>query len=881
MVNNILPKEVCACCARYINIGQAIIECCICNKVIHTNCFRQSDLCIENSLYRCRTCIKSIENRYNPFKHLSVDDDANNFYDEDPNSLLDSIQVASNILAQCESYSTQKVTSIYQSLKGSVFSSYFLNIDGNNTNFDSLVVELSMFQFQFSAIGVAETNTEPELGQLFQLSNYCSFYQDTAPGKAKGTGVALYLLNSFNATVMKHVSHTTLNLETIFVTISNTDRPITVGVVYRPPSANDDESIAELRCILALLPKNPTYIMGDFNINLFAEDKKFREFEDLILTEAFLPLISTYTHHRPNCSKTCIDNILTNNAEDVLHSGTIENKLSHHLPIFQFSSINTPKSQPEKIKQYYDYSNSNLEKFTETLSYTLLSYNPQDFSQFLSVYQSSLDSTCKLATPKFSKRNHNNNPWITTSIVESVKTKELLYGDWKDTCTVEDPEGDRELHDKYSAYRYTLKHIIKYARNKFYGKKLEEHKGNSKKTWRIINQLRGKTKRSMKPQFIIDNKRIIERRVIANAFNSYFTNIAFNMNNTIGELGLPIIDIISFKNFMPQSNPNSIFLNECTAAEIEEIIEKYENGKASDIPVTVIKRSSRIISPHLEMHYNNLMKAGIFPDELKTAKVTPIYKKGNEEHLENYRPVSILPIFGKIFEKLIYSRLYSFFASQGILNDRQFGFREGHSTTHALNYSVELVRKALKKKQHVLAIFIDLSKAFDTLDHKTLLEKLDSYGIRGNTHRLLTSYLTDRFQYTSALGEKSSLLPIIYGVPQGSCLGPLLFLIYINDICNSSNLGEFVLFADDTNIFITVPNIDEAYNNANAILQHVHAYMNVNKLHINLGKCCYMHFNPFKRDTNTKKHAKHILNIQETVLDKVQETRFLGVIIDD
>ena len=140
---------------------------------------------------------------------------------------------------------------------------------------------------------------------------------------------------------------------------------------------------------------------------------------------------------------------------------------------------------------------------------------------------------------------------------------------------------------------------------------------------------------------------------------------------------------------MPNSSPNSFFMTDCTHLEIEEIIAELQNGKASDIPVSVIKRSSKCISNSLARHYNDLMEIGVFPDCLKTAKVIPIYKKGNQELLENYRPVSILPIFGKIFEKVMFTRLYKFFTSNGILNDKQFGFREGHSTSHALNFSIE------------------------------------------------------------------------------------------------------------------------------------------------------------------------------------------------
>ena len=149
------------------------------------------------------------------------------------------------------------------------------------------------------------------------------------------------------------------------------------------------------------------------------------------------------------------------------------------------------------------------------------------------------------------------------------------------------------------------------------------------------------------------------------------------------------------------------------------------------------------------------MQAGVFPSVFKTGKVSPIYKKDNKALIENYRPVSILPIFGKIFERIIYNRLYNFLTSKGVLQDEQFGFRKGHSTSAALNYSVRQIEEALNKKKHVLGIFIDLSKAFDTIDHQILLQKLENYGIRGNALNLLSSYLSNRCQYTTLFGENS------------------------------------------------------------------------------------------------------------------------------
>ena len=254
------------------------------------------------------------------------------------------------------------------------------------------------------------------------------------------------------------------------------------------------------------------------------------------------------------------------------------------------------------------------------------------------------------------------------------------------------------------------------------------------------------------------------------------------------------------------------------------------------IPTTIIKKCIVQIAKPLSAIINCSFNSGYFPDQLKIAKICPILKNGDGNIITNYRPISVLPSFSKVFEKIVHNRLSSYLKSNEILKHNQFGFRQNHSTYMAIQDMYNRISESIDNHNCCIGIFLDLAKAFDTVNHKILLKNLGHYGIRGLALQWFVDYLSNRKQYVCYNDASSSLKDITCGVPQGSILGPLLFIIYMNDIMHCSSLLHFILFADDTNLFYSCKSLSDLITITNHELIKVSQWFRANKLSLNVKK---------------------------------------------
>jgi len=420
------------------------------------------------------------------------------------------------------------------------------------------------------------------------------------------------------------------------------------------------------------------------------------------------------------------------------------------------------------------------------------------------------------------------------------------------------------------------------------GERILKSNNKSKTIWDIINELLGKQQTTHDIQKLtIDGNNLTNQQSIEDAFNKYFSSIVDKTNTH--STGIKNHGKLSADNYLVQQVGDSLsplVFKPTSTREIISIIKSLSTKNSfgyEEISTKILKISTNFICSPLTYIFNKSVYTGIFPERLKYSIVKPFHKKGTKTDPTNYRPISMLTAFSKVLEKVLYNRLLDYLNSNNLLNSQQFRFRKRLSTDDAIFKLTQEILNALNNKVMMGSIFFDLAKAFDSVNHSLLINKLPYYGIMGKAKLLIESYLANRFQRfqldSTILKVKttSAWSKVNQGVPQGSVLGPLLFLLYINDLPNAVSLNATpILFTDDTSIIITGQNVLRFQEELNATFGNISKWFQANSLSLNISKTHFTQF--FSKNTNY--YDTHV-SYENNCISKVNETKFLGININN
>ena len=416
---------------------------------------------------------------------------------------------------------------------------------------------------------------------------------------------------------------------------------------------------------------------------------------------------------------------------------------------------------------------------------------------------------------------------------------------------------------------------MKQSKQNYYNEYFLINSNNIKNTWKGIKSIIAMNdKNNEVPKIIKSNESYLTDPLdIANTFNDFFSSVASKIQSKIS------FSYKSFSDFLPAHISNSFFISPCTKEEISDIITGFKTGKSSgpnSIPIKILKLAKDKISENLSSIFNLSFSTGSFPDVLKVAKIIPIHKKDSKLDCTNYRPISLLSNLDKIIEKLMHTRLLKFLENEKVLYEKQFGFRRNFSTAHAIISLVDNIEKAIDNGKVACGVFIDLQKAFDTVDHNILLQKLHHYGIRGIANEWFKSYLSERKQFVSINGFNSDFKIVNCGVPQGSVLGSLLFLLYINDFHNAIKFSAPFHFADDTGLLNIQNSVKDINKTLNKDLKQLSFWLSANKIALNVAKTEVILF----KTNNRRIDSPLNLKLCRKRLHTSESVKYLGIFID-
>lgn len=664
----------------------------------------------------------------------------------------------------------------------------------------------------------------------------------------------------------------------LIATIKN---KIAIVAIYRSPSfSNIDTFLKSLDDVLTNYSSfDNIIVIGDINIaiNIDKIDLQGERYLNLAASHGLLPAHTLTT--RPD-SKTCIDHILLKTKSTCSTIVPIAT-LTDHYPVLLHMKFK--KTQQFAITTIKKIDEDGLKEEISKIDFTVV-YESQDpnisLMYITHCLQAAINNNTKVIT--LSRRKKIIKPWITQGLLRCMRNRDKLHKKLKlspDNAT---------LKLTYTRYRNHCNTILKKVKRTYEKNLVKSVQNDNKKLWKVIKDVTNTNKNTSCSTELLsladDPKHSL------NKVNSHFVDVGRSLADKIRQNKSNILDTNVDTNSDVPHQLNSFVLEDTDEFEVDHLIINLKTDSSTGydgISSKFLKIHKNILVTPLTFVFNSCLQNGIFPKSLKKSEVCPIYKGGDRDCITNYRPISILPALSKILERIINVRLTRYLESKNLLSPNQYGFRNGKSTEQAVNKLTSYISDKLDGKTKCLTIFLDLAKAFDTISVSVLLAKLERLGIRGTQLKLFESYLTDRYQCVRVGNVTSTDLPVTHGVPQGSILGPTLFLVYINDLTNLKlTKGEIVSFADDTALLFSAVNWRDVFDAAQSGFNTVRKWLNDNVLTLNIDKTKYICFS-IRPDLDID-HTYAIIphectphgNCSCSKIERVESTKYLGVTID-
>lgn len=684
-------------------------------------------------------------------------------------------------------------------------------------------------------------------------------------------GVAIFCESNFSNLCKRYCTRiycSEIDIELVAIAVN---KHTCIACVYRSPSGKLENFFLKMSLFLTQinLKFERIVIVGDFNIDASAcernEQNNYKYLLDLCHSFNLVNLIKEHTRidrRKGFHSKKTIDHFFTNIKGATAR--VFEPNISDHtaqIAKLDFTSL------PDSIKDQTDfrrrvYTEQNMRNFCYLFRkdcYSLLGHFTDIdcwYNEFIELVHWCLELSC----PKISMNSQKKRQSIDPRIIQEYNGLNFLYH-------IATTSGDTQLLNSYKVHKKTINKKISKINIENNAEKITSSLNSNKTLWQIVNKKLGRKDIQTDIKLCINDMEIDNKRLVSNVFVEHFSTSA------IQKLHSHFNSHISDTCTSVTSNNNTFFFCPVTPQEISETIQSMKN-KASrgidDIPVQLLKYSREVISEALAYFINLSIQLQQFPDALKVGKVIPIHKKGVKTCVENFRPITLLSHISKLTEKIIASRVYNFLETQHLLSNSQYGYRVNRSTELSCTDFIQKVYEYLDKGKKVASLFFDLTSAFDIVNHKFLKTKLYQYGIRGNILNWIISYLTNRKIVVSIDGEFSDEYDVDMGVGQGSTLGPLLFIIFINDLPFHLPTNDIYIYADDTSVIIHADTVEELQIKTKDILQGFKDWCWKNSIIMNTQK------------TSLIKFSLNSLDNQLTIGDISSSTqiKFLGSLID-